>query len=218
MNENNNNDGKKEEEIDLPISSADADKYEKIKEEVSKAEKDAKKNKVSFICGVYEWLETFCLALALMVLLFLFVFKYVIVDGTSMLDTLEDAQKLVITDITDYKQGDIVVICRPGNEKPLVKRIIATGGQTVRIDFETWTVYVDGVALDEPYVKRIAGESMITDGFSGTVTVDEGCVFVMGDNRNGSSDSRRIGCIDERNILGKVVFRVFPLDQFGTVD
>jgi signal peptidase I len=218
LNENNNNEEKKEEEIDLSTSPADSEKYEEIKEEVSKAEKDEKKKKASFIFGVYDWLETFCLALALMVMLFLFAFKYVIVDGTSMLNTLENAQKLVITDLTDYKQGDIVVICRPGNEKPLVKRIIAKGGQTVRIDFETWTVYVDGVALDEPYVRRIPGEAMKADGFSGTITVDEGCVFVMGDNRNGSSDSRRIGCIDERNILGKVVCRIFPLDQFGTVD
>ncbi len=169
------------------------------------------------IIGVYEWLETFCLALSLMVALFLFAFKYVTVDGTSMLNTLENGQKLIITGLTEYKQGDIVVICKPGEEKPLVKRIIALGGQTVDIDFDNWTVYVDGVALDEPYVRRIAGVSMRTDGFSGHVVVPEGTVFVMGDNRNGSSDSRSIGCIDERNILGEVVYRLFPLKTFGKV-
>ncbi|NCA68472.1 MAG: signal peptidase I [Clostridia bacterium] len=153
-----------------------------------------------------------------MVLLFLFAFKYVTVDGTSMLDTLEDGQKLIITDLVSYDQGDIVVICEPGNEKPLVKRIIAVGGQTVDIDFANWTVSVDGVALDEPYVRYIYGASMKAYGFSGHIIVPEGTVFVMGDNRNGSTDSRVLGCIDKRNILGKVIYRVFPIKTFGKVN
>jgi len=175
------------------------------------------KTRLPVMQSVYDWLETFCLALSLMVFIFLFAFKYVTVDGTSMLNTLEDGQKLIITDLTDYGQGDIVVICEPGNEKPLVKRIIATEGQTVDIDFETWTVKVDGKALDEPYIRRMIGSPMKSYGFSGHAVVGKGCVFVMGDNRNGSTDSRVFGSIDKRNILGKVVYRLLPVKSFGSV-
>jgi signal peptidase I len=168
--------------------------------------------------GIYEWLETFCLALSLMVVLFLFVFKYVTVDGTSMFDTLDDGDKLIITSLESYGQGDIVVIREAGHEKPLVKRIIALEGQTVDIDFENWTVYVDGKPIDEPYIDKIAGTRMKSYGFSGHIVVEKGTVFVMGDNRNGSTDSRVLGCIDKRNILGKVVFRVYPMSGFGKVE
>lgn len=181
-------------------------------------ETPAKMNSTEIAKGIYEWLETFCLALALMVVLFLFVFKYVTVDGTSMLDTLDNGDKLIITDLSSYKQGDIVVIREAGHEKPLVKRIIAVEGQTVEIDFENWIVYVDGKPIDEPYIRRIPGSMMKSYGFSGHIVVEKGTVFVMGDNRNGSTDSRVLGCIDQRNILGKVVFRIFPLDVFGKVD
>jgi len=213
LNEENNNKNEIE-EIELPENSAS---HTEVKFPCE-TESDATETKISAIAGIYDWLETFCLAMSLMVILFLFAFKYVTVDGTSMLDTLEDGQKLIITDLTTYEQGDIVVICEPGNEKPLVKRIIALGGQTVEIDFATWTVSVDGVKLDEPYVRYISGVSMRSDGFSGHIVVPEGTVFVMGDNRNGSSDSRKFGCIDSRNILGEVVYRVFPMNTFGKVN
>ncbi|MDD4124982.1 MAG: signal peptidase I [Eubacteriales bacterium] len=213
MNEENKNANNTEDEIELPETPV-APAENKASETQTAA---AVTTTAVTIKGVYEWLETFCLALSLMVILFLFAFKYVTVDGTSMLDTLDDGQKLIITDLTSYEQGDIVVICEPGHEKPLVKRIIAVEGQTVDIDFETWTVYVDGKAIDEPYVRYIYGADMKSDGFSGHIVVEEGTVFVMGDNRNGSTDSRKLGCIDKRNILGKVVFRVFPLNVFGKV-
>ena len=118
------------------------------------------------------------------------------------------------------RQIDIVVTCQPNDsasiEDTLVKRIIATEGQVVDIDFNEGVVYVDGVALDEPYTNTPTNER---EGFTGPVTVPEGYVFVMGDNRNGSTDSRdsRIGLIDERQILGKVVLRVFPIQDFGFV-
>ena len=102
-------------------------------------------------------------------------------------------------------------------DTPIVKRVIATGGQTVHIDYSTSTVYVDGVALDEPYINELMRMPMgetITD-----VTVPEGSVFVMGDNRNNSSDSRvpELGTVDERYILGEVLLVLFPFQNFGIV-
>lgn len=205
---------KNEEEIELPVSSGNASLYE----ETMKQKEEDEKNKPSHFLGVFEWLETFALAVSLMIVLFIFVFKYVTVDGTSMLNTLEDGQKLIISSVAEYENGDIIVIYEPHLKKALVKRIIAKGGQTVRIDGENWKVYVDGVALDEPYVRHEDGRAMKTYGFTDTITVPEGFVFVMGDNRNGSSDSRSFGCVDARNILGEVVFRITPFSKMGSVE
>ena len=134
-----------------------------------------------------------------------------------MNNTLFNGDKMVVLDLPyTPKQGDIVVF-RKDEYKPeaLVKRVIATEGQTVEIDFDKGIVYVDGVALDEPYT---ADYTYIPIDFSGIQTVPEGCVFVMGDNRNRSTDSRKaeIGMVDTRLIIGKVVFVLFPLDRIGS--
>lgn len=131
--------------------------------------------------------------------------------------TLENADKMLVSDLFyKPKQGDIVIF-RKDEYKPqaLVKRVIATEGQTVEIDFNKGRVYVDGVLLDEPY---IAEPTINQIDFTGVQVVPEGCVFVMGDNRNESADSRdsRIGMVDERLIIGKVLFTVFPLDHIGS--
>ena len=101
-------------------------------------------------------------------------------------------------------------------EEPIVKRIIATEGQTVDIDFDDGVVYVDGKALDEPYVNEPVHDR---ENFEGKITVPEGCVFVMGDNRNASTDSRdaRLGCVDTRYIMGRVYFTLFPVKNIGVV-
>lgn len=186
------------------------------------------------VITVYDYLETFCYALALMMLLFLFVFRYVSVDGDSMLGTLHDEDKLIISDLFYTPEtGDIVVINPESHGvsgKPIIKRVIATEGQTVYIDYEKWEVYVDGVKLDEPYIQEMHeveqqrwGADVAMNGtnvpkYKQEFTVGEGKVFVMGDNRNNSKDSRsrEYGEMDENRILGRVIIRITP--DFGKVD
>jgi signal peptidase I len=132
-----------------------------------------------------------------------------------MTNTLQDGDWLVAVQKSEYERGDIIIITQPNYfNEPLIKRVIATEGQTVDIDFTEGVVYVDGVALDEPYINAPTHEP---EDFTEPVTVPEGCVFVMGDNRNRSTDSRseRVGCLDERLILGKVFLRLTPLNKFG---
>jgi signal peptidase I len=147
----------------------------------------------SVIQSLYEYIETFCYALALMLLLFMFVFRYVSVDGNSMLYTLHDKDKLVISNLAyTPKTGDIVVI--KFSPQPLIKRVIAVGGQKVKIDYENWEVYVDGVKLDETYVRKIAGVSMARPENAPTENLrSRKKSFCHGDNRNNSRDSRELG-------------------------
>ena len=166
---------------------------------------------------VYEWAQSLITALVICILVFVFVFRLVDVVGDSMNNTLFHGDNMVVLDLPyTPKQGDIVVF-RKDEYKPeaLVKRVIATEGQTGEIDFDKGIVYVDGVALDEPYT---ADYTYIPIDFSGVQTVPEGCVFVMGDNRNRSTDSRKaeIGMVDTRLIIGKVVVVLFPLDRIGS--
>lgn len=177
---------------------------------------------------VYDYLETFCYALGLMMLLLLFVFRMVSVDGSSMETTLHDQDKLIIYNLFYTPEtGDIVVINPESNKpdsEPIIKRIIATEGQKVRIDYANWAVYVDGVKLDEPYIegKRSEGFPMnsldMPNDPDYEFVIQEGKVFVMGDNRNGSADSRDsvYGQIDANRILGRAVIRLSP--EFGFID
>ena len=190
-----------------------------------------KKNneKSTFKADFFDWLEILVTAIVLLVVLFTFIFKVVTIDGPSMENTLHNGERIVISNIgADAKNGDIVVISRNQNNivsdtdaaAPIIKRVIATEGQIVDIDFETGVVYVDGVALDESYVKT---PTNVKFDINFPVSVPEDCVFVLGDNRNNSTDSRSSligdhGMIDKRYILGKVVLRVLPFDKFGRVE
>ena len=162
----------------------------------------------------YEWLQILIVALVTIILVFTFVGRITPVVGESMLPTLHEGDVMLIRDIgyTDPQPGDIVVLTKEFDAArgPIVKRIIAVEGQTVDIDYQTGTVYVDGEALDEPYLNEPMEEPWYEDLTS--VTVPEGSVFVMGDNRNHSNDSRDVtlGTVDTRYLLGKAEFICFP--------
>ncbi len=189
-------------------------------------EKDKKKwqssgeEKSTVLLGIFDWLEVIVMSAAFALLLFTFVLRLAIVDGNSMNYTLHDKELLIISDLMyTPENNDIIVFSSPNYPEPIVKRIIATEGQTVDIDFQTWTVTVDGVVLEEDYINRVAGSMEYSD-VTFPLTVDKGYVFVMGDNRNESLDSRnsRIGLVDERYILGEVKIRLFPFNRFGKVN
>lgn len=183
--------------------------------------KDNKDMKGRILSECYEWLGSFVAALLFVVVLFTFVLRLVRVQGESMYPTLNNDDYLVITDLAfKPKTGDIVVLQVPSYKSghPLIKRVVATGGQRVQIDYENWTVTVDGVTLDETYLNRDTRPMNRLDNCPSDFVVEEGFVFVMGDNRNNSTDSRSslIGQIDERYLMGKVVFRLFSLSPLGT--
>ncbi len=166
----------------------------------------------------YEWIQCVIVSLICCVLLFVFFARVIDVVGSSMYPTLVEGDKIIITRLAgEYEQGDIVVLRKDTfRPEPIVKRIVAVAGQTIDIDFENGIVYIDGEALDEPYINAPTYDQ---EDFVGPVTVPENCVFVMGDNRNDSTDSRRetIGCIDTRYIMGKVVFRLLPFSKAGAI-
>ena len=160
---------------------------------------------------IYDWVQSIISALVAGILVFTFVARVVRVDGTSMLQTLQD-NDLVIAWSLGYtpKNGDIIVFETESYKRgPLVKRVIATGGQTIDLDFDAGIVYVDGEALEEDYTNTLTTRR---EDFSGPVTVPEGYMFCMGDNRNGSKDSRdnEIGLVDIRCTVGKVFFILMP--------
>lgn len=167
----------------------------------------------------YDWIQCLIGALIACVLIFVFFIRVIDVRGTSMNPTLQNQDKMLVSGLFYSPEvGDIVVFKKDGYDpdKALVKRIIATEGQEVNIDFERGIVYVDGVAIEEDYIAEPTTTKL---DFIGPRTVPDGCVFVLGDNRNMSTDSRRseIGMVDERLIIGKVYCVLFPLDSFGLV-
>lgn len=167
---------------------------------------------------IYDLFGSVVTALMLVFIIFTFVCRPASVIGTSMVPTLQNGDWLITMPKNSYSYGDIVIITQPNvfNE-PIVKRIIASEGQTVDINFVSGQVFVDGVELDEPYIAELTRRS-------GDVTfplvVPEGKVFVMGDNRMHSTDSRStdIGFIDTRYILGKAECRILPLGDFKIYD
>ena len=170
--------------------------------------------------SLYGWLQTITAVLTAIILVFTFLGRITPVDGVSMEPTLHTGDLMLVRSI-GYRprQGDVVVLTKPFDltEGPIVKRVIAVGGQQVDIDYGTGTVYVDGAALDEPYLKEV----MRPPWYGGltSVTVPEDSVFVMGDNRNNSNDSRDVtlGTVDERYILGRAELVFFPFRNFGRI-
>lgn len=174
---------------------------------------------------IFDWVQNITVILSAIVLIFIFLFRIVGVDGNSMNPTLHHKDWLITSNLFyEPKNGDIVILSKQSfrDGEMIVKRVIATEGQEIDIDFKTGTVYIDGEAIDEPY---IADEPNSTDtvirqsDMEFPATVPEDCVFVMGDNRNHSSDSRvaDIGMVHKSNIHGKVILRIFPVKDFGAV-
>lgn len=164
------------------------------------------------------WLESIVISVIVVALLITFVGRIVVVDGHSMERTLLDQERIVTTPLyTGLERGDIVVIRRK-DDTPLVKRVVAVAGETVDIDYADDFVVINGERLEESYING----SMNTPDYKMLefpLEVPEGYIFVLGDNRNHSSDSRsvEIGLIDTRNVFGKAVFRVWPLDKMGAI-
>lgn len=176
---------------------------------------------------LYDWLQMFLGCVVAAVVLFNCVARLTRVDGSSMDTTLQHGEIMLIWSLGyTPKQGDIVVLNKTSvllpdwtEPRAIVKRVIATGGQTVDVDYSTGTVYVDGRPLDEPYLheemRRPGAPSMQETHWE----VPEGSIFVMGDNRNYSTDSRDslLGAIDTDYILGKAILALWPLNRFGAV-
>ena len=173
------------------------------------------------VSGIMAYLHDFVWLLAVVLFMFMLIFRVVVVSGPSMQATLLDGDYLFLVGNLFYnnpQQGDIIVASKESfrDGEPIVKRVIATEGQKVDIDFTLGVVYVDDIPLDEPYTLT---PTNIQEGIRFPIIVEDNCVFVMGDNRNDSKDSRsnEIGQIDCREILGKAVFLIFPGNNKGAV-
>ena len=167
----------------------------------------------------YEWLQILIVALVTIILVFTFVGRIIGVDGSSMYPTLHHGDMLLLQSVGyEPKQGDVVVLTKAFRDVdgPIVKRVIAVGGQTVDIDYQTGAVYVDGELLEEDYINE---PTYVEEGTEFPLTVPEGSIFVMGDNRNHSSDSRDVtlGTVDERYVLGRAVCVLLPFQNFGMI-
>lgn len=166
--------------------------------------------------GMFDWVQSVVVAIVVLAAVFTFVLRPVKVVGDSMLPTLTDGDWLLLSAFdADLERGEIVVSTQPNRTssgEPVIKRVIATAGQTVDIDFAMGTVTVDGTVLNEPYIKDLTHRSFDVDF---PLIVPDGTVFVMGDNRNDSLDSRttRVGFINENYILGSVKMRIFPFES-----
>lgn len=183
----------------------------------SKEEK--KEEKLGWKKSVVLYLHDWLFLLITIFLLFLLVFRVIVVSQDSMFSTLWDGDYLLLLSNVFYhepEQEDIVVISKKtfDDGRPIIKRVIATEGQTVDIDFENGIVYVDGEALQEDYINNLTTND---EGMAFPLTVEENCIFVLGDNRGVSLDSRspQIGQIDRREILGKALFLMIPGTHHG---
>lgn len=206
-------------------------KINKVTEEeieaVEKAEPDDIKAKepLDIKNEILEWFESFVFAMLIVQLVFIFIFRIVMVDGRSMNNTLSDGDRLIMTHVNyTPERDDVVVVDSDAAGKILIKRVIGIEGDKIKIDYTNNHVYVNDQQISNEHIKEIMidngyfDRTYMTENGVYEYEVPENCVFVMGDNRNDSKDSRSIGYVPEESIMGKAVFRIFPLNQLGKVD
>jgi len=218
--------------VEETIVSEETDVISDINEVTEETQKEPEgdipvKKPQSWLSALLDYVEIFVFAVCAVILVFSFFVKLCKVKGPSMENTLFDGELLLISDVLyEPERGDVIVFHQTGYlNEPIVKRVIATGGETVDIDFSTWTITVtdvDGntITLDESYIYLDPVYTALLPSYPSIhCEVPEGELFVMGDNRYHSTDSRSniIGTVDERRVLGKVIFRLTPLDKIGTV-
>lgn len=205
--------------LDSILNDVEAEARSQIQQE-RKGKQRPKLKKDNWQSNVLIYLHDLVRLLAVIVLVSMLLFRVVVVSGPSMYNTLLDGDYLLVLSNLFYhepERGDVIIISKESFDdgKPIVKRVIATEGQMVNIDFYTGIVYVDGKPLDEPYTYT---PTNLREGVAFPLVVEEDCIFVLGDNRNSSKDSRNpeIGQIDKREVLGKVCFLFLPGTHFDT--
>lgn len=182
--------------------------------EKQKPQKKKPEEKLTWQQSLMLYMHDLIWMLIAIMILFLLVFRVIVVSGDSMYDTLKDGDYLLLLSNVFYQEpqpGDIIVASKDSYDDgaAIIKRVIATEGQIVDIDFENGIVYVDGLPLEEPYIHNLTTRA---EGVLFPLIVEEGCIFVLGDNREVSKDSRHpeIGLIDTRQVLGKAIYLMVP--------
>lgn len=195
----------------------------KAQEQEAQAPEEKETEKVSFKMDLYFWMQALAVALVLLILTFTLAGRVIRVVGSSMVPSLHENDLMLLQSVGyTPRQGDVVVLRKSTfMPEPIVKRVIAIGGQHVSIDYNANTVTVDGTVLDEPYILEYMSDPELRnrDMAISEVDVPEGSVFVMGDNRNNSSDSRNVnlGTVDTRYVLGRVLCVILPFDHMGAI-
>lgn len=178
--------------------------------------------KGSFKMDLYFWMQALAVALVFLVLTFTFVGRVIRVVGSSMVPTLHQGDLMLLQSVGyEPQQGDVVVLRKSAFlPQPVVKRVIATAGQHVVVSYADQCVYVDGEKLDEPYINEVMRDPLSSELTVLDVVVPEGSIYVMGDNRNHSSDSRseNLGTVDTRYVLGRAICVLLPFSDFGLIE